>query len=284
MRTLNALLASVCIVGFYGCALPAEGETEGVSAIEVDALALEKGRLLALGDSIAFGYDPFGDFTKDKNFAGYPEELKSEYSLKNASCPGETSDSFIDATAPDNGCRTYRATYPLHVNYRPSTTQLDYALRRVTSEEAEDVPTLITLNIGGNNIFLLQASCGGDPACFAAGAPALIANVAQDVATILGSIRQAGYAGDIIYQTLYSTDYTNPSTVGFLTALNGAVSNVARSFGATIADGYGAFQTAAAGQSPCAAGLLVPNPAGGCDVHPSPAGDEVLADSVRNAQ
>jgi hypothetical protein len=38
-----------------------------------------------------------------------------------------------------------------------SNTQLDYTLARVTSEEAEDVPTTITLNISDNDIFLPHA-------------------------------------------------------------------------------------------------------------------------------
>ena len=52
---------------------------------------------------IAFANDQriLSDFTKDKNFSGYPEVLKSDYSVKNASCPGETSASFYNASAPD---------------------------------------------------------------------------------------------------------------------------------------------------------------------------------------
>jgi lysophospholipase L1-like esterase len=86
---------------------------------------------------------------------------------------------------------------------------------------------------------------------------------------------------------LYSTDYAVPSTLQFLAALNGTVSSVAKNnFGAKIADAFTAFQTAAGSQSPCAAGLLipVPNNPGTCDVHPTAAGQAVLADSVRNAQ
>jgi hypothetical protein len=105
------------------------------------------------------------------------------------------------------------------------------------------------------------------------------------VATILATLRGAGYEGPITYMNLYATDYSVPSTVAFVTALNSVVSNQARAFGAEIADAYGAFQAAAGTQSPCEAGLLIPKPTGdGCDVHPSPAGAEVLAQSVRDAQ
>jgi lysophospholipase L1-like esterase len=251
--------------------------------VEADSQALDKGRLLALGDSIAFGYNPFGDFTKDKNFQGYPEALSSEFSVKNSSCPGETSGSFLSNTAPDNGCRAYRASYPLHVSYGASATQIDYALARLTSPDPGDVPTQITLNVSGNDIFLVQAQCATDPqgpaACFAAHASALIGSIATNVATIVGTLRGAGYTGAITYMNLYSTDYSNPNTVGFLNALNTNVSNAARAAGATkIANAFGAFQAAAGTQSPCTAGLLIPKPTGGgCDVHPSAAGTQVLA-------
>jgi len=286
---LNVTLSfvSLCLVG-SACASQVDDGTAQAQAQQTSQ-ALERGRLLALGDSIAFGYDPFGDFTKDKNFSGYPEALDEEFSVKNSACPGETSASFLSMTAPDNGCRSYRSRYPLHVNYGDNPTQMAYALSRVTSSEAEDVPTQITLNISGNDIFLVQARCATDPqgpaACFAAAAPALITSVATNVATILGTLRGAGYAGPITYMNLYATDYSVPSTLQFLAALNGATSAQARSFGAKIADAFGAFKAAAGSQSPCAAGLLIPKPDGsGCDVHPSATGDEVLADAVRNAQ
>ena len=279
---------SLCLAG-SACASQVDDASAGAQGVELTSQALDEGRLLALGDSIAFGYNPFGDFCKDKNFQGYPEALRSEFSVKSSACPGETSGSFLSNAAPDNGCRAFRGNYPLHVNYGSNATQMDYALSRVTSSEAEDVPTQITLNVSGNDIFLAQARCATDPqgpaACFAAGATALITSIATNVATILGTLRGAGYTGPITYMNLYATDYSNPNTVGFLNALNGAVSTQARNFGAKIANAFGAFQAAAGSQSPCAAGLLIVKPdESGCDVHPSAAGTEVLAQSVRDAQ
>jgi lysophospholipase L1-like esterase len=291
MRRLNTSLSFVCIcLAAYGCASPSAGEGEPGSQVASESQALDKGKLLALGDSIAFGYNPFGDFSKAKNFEGYPEMLGSEFSVKNASCPGETSKSIMDATAPDNGCRKYRAQYPLHVNYADSPTQLDYALNRLTGETADDRPTLITLNVAGNDIFLLQGSCASeqDPAaCFGSKAGALVQSIANNVATILGRIRGAGYQGRIVVMNLYAVDYSssNAATLSFLGSLNGATAYVAGLFGAQVADAFGAFQTAAAGSSnsACAAGLLIPNPAGGCDVHPSAEGADILAQAVRTA-
>lgn len=276
----------LCVVG-VGCAVQTDESGEPDLEVAGDTAALKKGRLLALGDSIAFGYNPFGDFTKENKFKGYPEKLKSDFKIENAACPGETSASFLDEDAPDNGCRAYRGAYPLHVSYGDSPTQLAYALSRVTSADPEDLPALITLNISGNDIFLAQAQCASatDPQqCFADAAPGLIGSIATNVATILGALREAGYSGPITYMNLYATDYADPSALAFLGALNPAVSDTARAFGATIADAFGAFQAAAGSESPCDAGLLIVDPAGGCDVHPSAAGQRVLAQSVLDAE
>jgi hypothetical protein len=77
------------------------------------------------------------------SFQGFPEHLASRLRLKlaNASCPGESSASLINATAQSFGCEGfppnatisglpvggpgYRKQYPLHVHYRGS--QLGYA-------------------------------------------------------------------------------------------------------------------------------------------------------------
>ena len=75
-----------------------------------------------------------------------------------------------------------------------------------------------------------------------------------------------------------------PANAAFV-ALNGVASGVASAFGAKIADGFGAFLVASLlnGGDACAAGLLVQLPDGTCDVHPSIAGQRVLADAVLTA-
>ena len=115
MGNVNAFLLLAC-AGFIasGCAARTIGD-ETDSVAQADTQAATDAKLLALGDSIAFGYNPLADFKKVKNFVGYPEVLQADFMVKNASCPGETSASIFDSTAPDNGCRAYRAQFPLHV-------------------------------------------------------------------------------------------------------------------------------------------------------------------------
>lgn len=49
-----------------------------------------------------------------------------------------------------------------------------------------------------------------------------------------------------------------------------------------VASGFDAWQAKAmaAGGSSCAAGLLIPLPHGGCDVHPTPKGRDLLAQAI----
>src|SRR5688572_25253020 len=68
---------------------------------------------LALGDSLAFGLITqagYGYVNPD-NFVGFPDYLAGLLRLDvvNASCPGETTSSFLSATADDSLCRPFRA-------------------------------------------------------------------------------------------------------------------------------------------------------------------------------
>ncbi|MFG1639994.1 SGNH/GDSL hydrolase family protein [Amycolatopsis sp. NPDC049252] len=122
---------------------------------------------LALGDSVAFGYrpgavTPVSDYLNAANFRGYAENYASLRGLRlaNASCPGETTGSFLKAGAQSNGCENsvgspvgYRTTFPLHVTY--AGTQLDYATRYLRTHQDTK---LVTLNIGANDMFVCQAT------------------------------------------------------------------------------------------------------------------------------
>src|SRR5580658_823892 len=88
------------------------------------AMAQEPHEALILGDSVAFsyiasvGYEYF--YINPDNFIGFPNLLGEQLGLivRNGSCPGETTGSFMSSTAPDNGCRAYRELFPLHAAYK----------------------------------------------------------------------------------------------------------------------------------------------------------------------
>src|SRR6185369_1915607 len=76
-------------------------------------------RYLALGDSIAFGYNPLVIPVNLDKYMGYPEIVSDALHRKvaNASCFGESSGSFLVSGAPDAGCAQWRAALPLKVPY-----------------------------------------------------------------------------------------------------------------------------------------------------------------------
>lgn len=245
---------------------------------------------LALGDSITFGYreaanKPTPDYTAANNFAGYPEDIAAELSLTttNAACPGETSASLIDASAPNNGCENaegtsgigYRDVFPLHVAYQGS--QLHFAehyLRRHHDTR------LVSLMIGANDAFLCQDTTADH--CVSE-LPSVLQQISRNVATILKRIRRVGhYHGQIVIVNYYSLNYSQPLANAQSQALNQAVHSAAAPYRVEFADGFGAFQQAAAQANgdTCAAGLLTTLTTGGCGVHPSVAGQQLLAGAV----
>jgi hypothetical protein len=175
-------------------------------------LSERRAAYLALGDSVAFGEDgfiPWTDPSRDRaiGFVGYPELLAFDPLLDgvvNLACPGETTGSFLSASAVDNGCREYKSLHPhgLHANY-PGETQGEAALSFLAGRPDT---RLVTLNLGGNDLLLVLAGCASEAylaACATATLPGAIAQAAANLGCILGVIGGSGYAGRITYLTEY---------------------------------------------------------------------------------
>jgi lysophospholipase L1-like esterase len=240
------------------------------------------GGYLALGDSVAFGYRPDAgaDYLNAANFRGYAEKYAALRGLRlaNASCPGETTGSMLTAGAQSNGCENslgsptgYRTLFPLHVAY--PGTQIDYAVRYLRTHRDTG---LVTLTLGANDMFLCQDTTPDH--CTGPDFQAALGQVSRNLAAILGAVR-AHYRGELVLVSYYSLDYRDAAQVERVKAIDAALSQVIRRYHGKVADGFTAFRLASlrAGGDPCAAGLLVKLPAGGCDVHPSAAGHRVLA-------
>jgi len=239
---------------------------------------------LALGDSVPFGYrgGATEDFPDAENFVGYPELVAEElgFDLLNASCPGETSGSFQDATAQSNGCENtlngpdgYRTAYPLHVEYDGADqSQLDYAKQALKDGDVD----LVTLQIGANDAFLCQQTTASG--CSTAEDLQQVGQTVQDNLDqiLLGLRNDAGYNGQIVVVTYYALNYSDPTGLA-IQALDNGIAQIAGRYAADIADGYAAFKPAAdaAGGDSVAAGLVLPN-----DVHPTDKGQQLLADAV----
>ena len=246
----------------------------------VPASANDEADYLALGDSVAFGFNPivFLSMPTDTDaYVGYPEVLSKR--VVNASCPGETSTSLIFGP-PDNGCASFGSVAPLHVSY--TGTQLAFAVGYV---RAHPDTRLITIDIGANDVFLLQKSCqtAVNPLlCVQSGLPGVLSTLASNLIAIYGALRAAGFKGELVVLTYYVVNFSDANQVAGAGAINGVVSAVTATFGGRVADGFGAFQAEAmrAGGDSCAAGLLIRLPTGGCDIHPSRLGRMLLARAV----
>ena len=255
------------------------------------AQAGERDQGLVLGDSVAFAYIASAGhaYINSENFVGFADDLENRHDMEvtDGGCPGETTGGFLSATAPDNGCRAYRAAFPLHVTY--DSTQLEFAKKFLRRNR--DV-RFVTLTLGANDGFLLEASCATQPnptACIEAGVPALLASVAANISTILADLRATGFGGAIIVTNYYSVDYSDPSGTALTALLNGAIATPAHAYGARVADLFTAFEKVAAnpafGGKTCNAGLLNASAQNQllCDVHPSQSGHRLIAATIAHA-
>ena len=238
---------------------------------------------LALGDSLPFGHiraDGFANVNAS-NFVGYPNYVGGDlrFDTANAACPGETSGSFISPTDPDVGCRSFRASFPLHVSY--TSTQLSFATNFLATHKQT---RLVTISLGANDGALLVQSCNGDPTCIQAG----LATLKLNMGTILSDLRATGFRGVLMVVNYFAVDYNDPVQISLIGILNQALAAVAAANGAVVADIFTAFKTAAstpfAGLKTCRAGLLNVNPLDStqmsCDDHPAQSGHILIADTI----
>jgi lysophospholipase L1-like esterase len=276
---MRAFVIRLCLLGFF--------------IVGGTAAAQDRREVLILGDSVAFsyissvGYEYF--YSNPDNFIGFPNELGFLFRLDvvNASCPGETTGSFLSSTAPDNGCRGYRGQFPLHVDYK--STQLEFATAYLKHHRGV---RLVTITLGSNDGFLLEQSCASNPtpaqvtACIEAGAPAFLAAVAGNMQKILADLRASGYGGAIVITNYYSLDYSDPAGTALTADLNAAIAAPAGAYGAVVADVFTAFQkvasNAAFGDKTCNTGLLNPDLTSQfvCNVHPAHTGHRLIAKTI----
>jgi hypothetical protein len=259
---------------------------------------------LALGDSVPFGYNPVdavNDPTNIHAFTGYPEVLPiagkfAPNPIANAACEGETTGSFINVQAPDNGCQQWKISGDaMHVAYAsPYESQLQYAVSYLRQNPNT---ATVSIQIGANDILLVQLGCEAQyypdvnaiGACEVAGIPTAIKGAAQNIGYIAEALRQgAGYTGQIVVMTYYALQYSNTSDPTFqaVYGLDQAIVQVAQALGLYVGKSFstfGAAATALGGGDSCTAGLLYKLSDGTCNKHPSLAGQALLAGVVATA-
>lgn len=255
-----------------------------LTAAPVHARADDDKGYLALGASFPFGFDPRVTDRSDPDvFVGYPETLAEMLDLDvvNASCPGETTASFI-SLAINSVCTSYRAQFPLHVDY--TTSQLDFAITHLRKHRET---RLVTIEVGNNDLVLFTQGCAKEPdpaTCIREGLPNLLAAIDSNLKTIFARIRgEAHYRGSLVMVNLRVLDYRDVTGVARREAVNRVISSATLAAGGRVADIFGAFQTAAQvfDGDTCAAGLLIRLTPTTCDGHTSPAGRDLYARTVR---
>jgi lysophospholipase L1-like esterase len=293
-----ALALSACVIGSLALSASAGAATRKVTPVApvtVTSPLTPGSTYLSLGDSVTFGFQestvvPAPNYHDASSFLGYPEQLGAALHMNiiNPACPGETSASLINDSAPSNGCENspspttpnvgYRTMYPLHVRYKGS--QLAFAVGYLRTHRNV---RLVSLMIGANDLFLCQETTS-DACQSSAELSATIARAAANIRRILSAIRnQAHYRGQLAIVNYYSLNYASSVANAPVIALNQAADTVALPFHAVIADGFDELKAASvhSGSNTCVAGLLTQlGSPGTCGIHPSYAGQALLAQAL----
>ncbi|HTR70935.1 MAG TPA: SGNH/GDSL hydrolase family protein [Mycobacteriales bacterium] len=305
--TPTRIVRGLCVVAVAGtiaglAASPALGHSRSTASVKP---VVAGSRYLALGDSVVFGYRESNSipapksYANAKKFVGFPEDVAANLGLKltNAACPGETTASFLNTKAQSNGCENtfdknasgpvpggYRTAYPLHAKYKSSSqSQLAFAEAYL---KAHPNTRLVTLMIGANDGFICLAETS-DSCINEIGT--VTSTITKNATKIFKGIRDtAHYTGQLVVVSYYSTDYSQALDNLESQEVTNAVTAAGKGYHVTVADGYGQFEKAAkqAGGDTCAAQLLTAlsgADAGTCGVHPSVAGQALLAQAVEQA-
>jgi lysophospholipase L1-like esterase len=189
---------------------------------------------MALGDSLAFGFQP--DLNFDNGYANDFYNNLSHHgttSLVNMACPGETSVTFLNGDCP----------YPYLRKYPYLGSQMNAAVSFLKHHAGQVSP--VTLDIGANDVLgdINTSNCTINQSQFNTDLATLDANLTK---TILPKLRSAltvngKVTGDLILMNYYDP-YQNicPNTVPSVQLVNQHLASDVSGFG-TIVDVFTAF-------------------------------------------
>ncbi|HEX8918174.1 MAG TPA: SGNH/GDSL hydrolase family protein [Chloroflexota bacterium] len=250
---------------------------------------------LALGDSLAFGYQQVkvdqqlaqsGTVNPAAFTTGYVDDfaqmlgvIQPYIQTVNYGCPGETSTEFLSSA----GCPTY--PFSLHNGF--ATSQRDAALAFLQAHPGQVSP--ITLDIGTNDIVNVVAQCGGYSAsnlpCIYATLPGVLDQIAVNLNQILSELRTASPSSEIIVMQYYNPIAVIPSLTtasnSVVNALNSVIAAAATANRARLADAFQPFNLAP--QEPQTLCVLTLMCTAHPDIHASDAGYLVIAQQFWSA-
>jgi lysophospholipase L1-like esterase len=202
------------------------------------ASAAPQSYYLALGDSMAFGFQP----TKARGgpapgrfdtgyvdvFAGRLRELAPGIQVVNYGCPGETLRTFARG-----GCFWLAEGNRLHDSFRGS--QLDAALDFIQAHPGQVSP--ITVTLWGNDVGAFEERCHRKLRCMRQRAPSALAAMASRLQSILARLRAAAPEAEIIATGAWNFEVDRVARVGFLyRSLDRRIARAAARAGASVAD------------------------------------------------
>lgn len=253
-----------------------------VAAAEPPKFNPPKTYYLALGDSIAYGYQAWRhdaglpasgyDTGYVDVFAERLRDIQPSIRVVNYSCIGESTRSFMNGPCVGN-----LVGQPLHDGW--TGTQLDAALTFLSAHKGEVSP--ITVTLWGNDARELSEECGGDLDCIQERVGPAIARAAANLQTILGRLRVAAPQAEIIVTGPWNISVgAFPETDPFFALFNGALKQSVTNSRSRYVELFPIFnpqgdidaETAAI----CTLTLLCTDG----DIHPSDAGYGVIADEV----
>jgi lysophospholipase L1-like esterase len=253
MRNLGALLTVAVVLSLAGTAA-GRGE-KGPQAY-----------YLALGDSIAYGFDPGKGQRPSPSDTGYVDpfaarlrKLSPNIGVVNYGCPGESSVTFVRG-----GCPHIREGGRLHDPFRGA--QLEAALSFLRAHKEQVSP--ITLTLWGNDVAPLSAK--GKSASKA------IASFASRLDSILRKLRAAAPSADIIVTGAWNPEVDRfEKTQPLYRSLDTAIRRTATGSRARVANMFAVFNPPTNVRRVCALSYICAKG----DPHPNGAGYRAMANA-----
>jgi lysophospholipase L1-like esterase len=230
---------------------------------------------LALGDSIAYGFQPTKMKLPPSRFnTGYVDvfaarlrALSPKIRVVNYACPGESTETFIHG-----GCSGRGDVRGLHDAFKG--TQLGAALAFLRAHRGQVSP--ITLTLWGNDLFEEFApACKGDFGCIVSHARAGLARFESRLATIVGRLRAAAPKAEIILTGAWNFDVEKPAKSDPLfRSIDAKIARVAAAGKARVAKMYSVFSPLGKEKAPICALTFICSKG---DPHPTDAGYRAMA-------
>lgn len=243
---------------------------------------------LALGDSLAWGYQPNSAGVGIKSGHGYADDLAAylrqhgnrHLDYVNLSCPGETTGTMLGGGCPD-----------LAGSGQKYSVQVDAAALFLKAHPHARV--LVTLDIGANNVDGCLDGGALDATCVAAGVTAAETQLPEILAELKAAAgKHVSFLGMNYYDPFLAEWLTGSGgqtlaeeSVALSTTFNGVLGAAYAAFGVPVADVSTAFKTADFTDTTSLDGMTVPvNVANICTwtwmCAPSPVGPNIHANDV----